>query len=131
MFNNFNFIGICYKDSKRILTNFEKNEYYTEFTLVIKSNLSKKNNYITFRAIGNVAEKASMICRNGNQVSVVGEVTTSEFIDRTNAEMKVKINFMVTDLMLITKPTKYKVPKDKYTKIVELAVVDEYKPEGK
>ena len=128
--NNFIFIGICYRDARKVLLKADNNAYYTDFTLVVRSEVtkSKKNNYITIRAIGELAEKASVLCRNGNKVAVNGEIITTELINRNTAEMKIRITFVAREILLISKPKRYLIGSDKYTKVVELASVAEYEP---
>ena len=128
--NDFIFIGVCYRDAKKVLLKTDKNSYYTDFTLVVSSEItkSKKNNYITIRAIGDLAEKASILCRNGNKVAVNGEIITSELINRNTAEMRIRITFVAREILLISKPKRYMVGSDKYKKVVELASVAEYEP---
>lgn len=129
IYNEFRFIGTCYNDATRI---YDKNRNIRcLITLAVKSpNKSKvkgETNHIPIIAFGEMAEKASVICRNGACVCIVGYVCTQEHFSRVDGSFKVRTFFCALDIMRITKPVKRNVSPKRYSDLVELASVDDYK----
>lgn len=135
-YNNFKFIGKCYGDARKTLTTAtqyaQEKKYYTTITLVVKcSSRPKKNNYIPITAYGELSEKASLLCRNGNKVAIEGEIMSKEFLDKDTGVIRVQTVYIAQDIMLIEKPLRQKVSNKVFTELVELASIDEYKPPKK
>lgn len=128
-YNEFRFIGTCYNDATRIYDKHHNARCL--ITLVVNSPNKNKTkgetNHIPIIAFGEVAEKASVICRNGARVCIVGYVCTQEYFNRIDAEFKVRTYFYAVDIMRITKPIKINVDNKRYSDLVELASVEEYK----
>jgi len=120
IFNEFRFIGLCYGDAKAEVINTEK-RHRTTFTIVSKSSANKnKKVYIPMLAYGHLATRAAILCRNGNLVAVNGELTSQEFFNRNEGTSQIQIYFLVSDIMLITKPYKKHLQEKDYQNIVEL-----------
>ena len=129
--NYFKVIGTVYGDAEKIPIKKEnaRNKYYTHFTVVVHGDSKEwKKNYIPFIACGTLAEKAFHLCRNGNKVAVKGEVLTNEFFDRNSGEFKVEIVFLAKEVMLIVKTRKISVLPARYSKALEMASIEPYKP---
>lgn len=128
IFNQFRFCGTVYKNAqKHIIENTSPTRYYTTFTLIVRSNVTgKKNNYIPLQASGDLCEKASLLCRNGNVVAVEGEIVSREWISRKTGVTSVQLTFLVNDIMLIKKPVKTELSFKKFSQTLETASIDEY-----
>lgn len=130
VYNEFRFIGTCYNDATRIYDN--NHNARCLITLVVnspnKSKVKGETNHIPIIAFGELAEKASVICRNGARVCIIGYICTQEYFNRVDVEFKVRTFFYAVDIMRITKPVKRNVNLKRYSELVELASVEEYKP---
>ncbi len=120
IFNEFRFIGLCYGDAKAEIIDTEK-RHRTTFTLVSKSSANKnKKVYIPMLAYGYLASRAAIFCRNGNLVAVNGEITSTEFFNRIEGSSQIQLYFLVSEIMLITKPYKKQLTDKDYQTIIEL-----------
>ena len=129
-YNEFRFLGRCYGDAKKILTadsTEEKPRYYTNVVLVVKSKVAKgKLNYIPITASGKLAEKCSLICRNGCKVGITGEIITHNIVDYQTGEMRVRTYFIANDITLIERPLRKKINTKHFIDLVETASIDEF-----
>jgi len=126
VYNEFRFIGTCYNDATRIYDAKGKAKCY--ITLAVKSPNKDDINHIPIIAFGDLAERASVICRNGAKVCIAGYICTAENIDRMNGEIKVRTFFYAMDIMRISRPKKRNVLLKKYSDLMELASIEEYQP---
>ena len=129
-YNEFRFLGRCYGDSMKVLTansTAEKTRYYTNIVLVVKSKVAKgKLNYIPITASGKLAEKAYLVCRNGNKVGITGEIITHNIVDYNTGEMRVRTYFIANDIVLIEKVKRAKTDGKHFIHLVETASIDEF-----
>ena len=124
-YNEFRFIGTCYNDATRI---YDVNGKAKCFIIIaVKSPNKKDVNHIPIIAFGDLAERASIICRNGAKVCIAGYICTAEHIDRMNGEIKVRTYFYAMDVMRISRPKRRNVMLKKYSDLMELASIEEYK----
>lgn len=123
-YNEFRFIGTCYNDATRVYDKNNKPKCY--ITLAVKSPNKKETNHIPIIAFGDLAERASIICRNGAKVCIAGYITTAETIDRLNGEIKVRTFFYAMDIMRISRPKRRNVLLKKYSDLMELASIEPY-----
>lgn len=129
-YNSFRFIGICYGDAK--LVSKKTNDYYSKVMLVVKSKIVPSDKqYVPLVFSGKLAERSSIICRNGNLVSVTGEVVSKERFNRTTGETEIQMFFICNDLMLIKKAFKKRLSNQKFSDLVGIFSPDEYEPPRK
>ena len=129
-YNEFRFMGRCYGDARKVITTNSTQDnprYYTNIVLVVKSHRVKREpNYIPITATGDLAEKASLQCRNGNKVAICGEIITHNTVDYSTGEMTVRTFFLANDIMLIEKAKRVKLSTKKIVDLVETASIDEF-----
>ena len=125
-YNEFRFIGTCYSDATR---RYEPNgKVRCHITLCVKSPNKTQNNHIPIIAFDDLAERASVLCRNGARVCVSGYICTQEIVDRVTAEIKIRTYFYAMDIMRISKPKRKNITYKKFTDLVELASIEDYRP---
>jgi len=100
-FNEFRFIGSVYSDARK--SSSKEGTYKATFTLATKSTSGQKMHFIPIIAPSYLAEKAFHFCRNGNLISVIGEVMTAETTDRLTGYVSINVFFVATDVLMITK----------------------------
>ena len=123
--NQFKFIGRCYGDA--YLTRTKQDNLRVQFMLIVKDSFNRKSvNYIPCMCYREIAQQATMFCRDNNVVAVEGEVCSTEIFDKRKGISYMKVVFIVTSIMLITKATKKWLSEKKFTDIVEMYQPDEF-----
>ena len=123
--NQFNFIGRCYGDC--YVTRTKAGNLRVQFMLITKDSFNKKGiNYIPCMCYKEIAEQATLFCRDNNVVAVEGQVCSNEFFDKQKGTQYMKVVFIVTSMMLITKARKKSLSERKFCDIVELYQPDEF-----
>jgi len=120
--NEFRFIGTVYGNPE--LEQVDESNYRVWFTLAIKSNISKKTNYVKLLAPSNLWEKSYFFCRNGNEIVVNGEVISKEMTDRRTGSITSEIMFVCSDVLLIKKCQRRNVSEKKFRAIVNSMPLD-------
>ena len=123
--NQFKFIGRCYGDA--YLTRTKAGNLRVQFMLIVRDVFDKKNrNYIPCMCYKEIAQQATMFCRDNNVVAVEGQVCSTEYFDKQKGTSYHKVVFIVTSIMLVTKVTKKRLSEAKFTDIVEMYQPDEF-----
>lgn len=99
--NVFRVIGTCYGNPRRRLVGMET--YRTYFTIVTNGINGEKRSFIPVVAAKDQAEKASVLCRNGNMVCVTGVIFTTEINNDRTGLVDIRVHFIATDIMIIKK----------------------------
>ena len=125
IFNHFNLIGRCYGDC--YVTRSKKGNLRVQFMLITKDSFSKKSiDYIPCVCYHEIAEQATLFCRDDNVIAIEGEVGSTEFFDKKTGTSYHKVSFIVTSIMLISKARKKPLSERKFSDIVELYQPDEF-----
>lgn len=127
--NHFHFIGVCYGDCQKIIKKKDYQDYYTKVILVVKTAFNDKSQYVPIVFVKSLSDKASLYCRNGNLVSVAGELTSREHLDRLTGKSTIELNFIATDIMLIKKTYKQRLSSIEFSGLINNFSPDEYKAE--
>lgn len=123
-FNEFRLIGVCYGNAVNEVIPTKKDKRVS-FTLRTKSNADKtKKVYVPMLAYGKVANKAAIMCRNGNCLAVKGEIVSRSFFNRNEGTTHIRLYFIVTEILLLVKPRFSKIDEKKFRDIVELFDLD-------
>lgn len=123
--NQFNFIGRCFGDG--YVTRTKEGNLRVQFMLLVKDSFNRKNfNYIPCLCYREIAEQATLFCRDNNVIAVEGQVCSNEFFDRNKGVSYMKVVFIVTSMMLITKASKKSLSEKKFCDIVEIYQPDEF-----
>lgn len=128
--NEFRFLGICYGDARRVDKN--KEEFYTKATIVVKAKADIANpHYVPVLFFGKLAEKAYVMCRNGNLISVTGEIVSNEKFNKVLGTTQIQLHFIVNDLILISRAYKKRLSSKEFSDLVEKFSPDEFEaPKG-
>jgi single-stranded DNA-binding protein len=123
--NQFNFIGRCYGDAK--LTRTKADNLRVQFMLIVKDSFNPKDvNYIPCMCYREIAQQAAVFCRDNNVISVEGQVSSVEYFDKIKGTSYLKVAFIVTSIMLITKSYKKRLSEKTFTDLVEMYQPDEF-----
>ena len=123
--NQFKFIGRCYGDA--YLTRTKEGNLRVQFMLIVGDDFKKKDfNYIPCMCYREIAEQATLFCRDNNVIAVEGQVCSTEVFDKKKGVSYMKVVFIVTTIMLITRATKKWLSERKFTDIVEMYQPDEF-----
>lgn len=123
--NQFRFIGRCYGDA--YLTRTKADNLRVQFMLIVRDDFNKKNiNYIPCMCYRDIAQQATAFCRDNNVVAVEGQVCSTEVFDKKKGISYMKVVFIVTSIMLITKSYKKWLSEKTFTDIVEMYQPDEF-----
>lgn len=123
--NQFNFIGRCFGDARVVRS--QEDNLRVEFMLLVKDSFNRKNfNYIPCFCYREIAQQATMFCRDNNVIAVEGQVCSTEVFDKKTGSQYMKIAFVVTSVMLISKARKKSLSEKKFCDIVELYQPDEF-----
>lgn len=125
IFNQFYFIGRCYGDA--CLTRSKNGNLRVQFMLIVKDSFNKKKvNYIPLMCYKEIAQQATVFCRDDNVIAVEGQVCSNEFFDKQKGFSYMKVVFIVTSIKLINKATKKRLSERAFTDIVEMYQPDEF-----
>lgn len=127
--NSFHFIGVCYGDCKKVLKKNKGDEYFTKGIIVTKNSFSSKVHYIPIIFVKKLCLKSTMFCRNGNLISVSGEVASHERLDRLKGTTTIELAFLANDIMLIKKAYKQRLSSKEFSDLISNFSPDEYEPE--
>ena len=123
--NQFKFIGRCFGDG--YVTRTKEGNLRVQFMLIVDDSFNRKNiNYIPCMCYYEIAEQATLFCRDNNVVAVEGQVCSTEMFDKKKGISYMKVVFIVTSMMLITKARKKSLSERKFCDIVELYQPDEF-----
>lgn len=123
--NQFRFIGRCFGDAN--LTRTKADNLRVQFMLLVKDSFDRKNtNYIPCICYREIAQQATMFCRDNNVVAVEGQVCSTELFDKKKGIQYMKVVFIVTSIILISKSTKKRLSERTFCDIVEMYQPDEF-----
>lgn len=125
--NAFRFVGVCYGDARRVSK--KDKSYYTRVTIVVKSYSSPNDpHYVPLIFTGKLAEKSAIQCRNGNLISVSGEIVSRERFDNSKGSTQIQVYFIANDLLLLTKAYKKRLSSKSFSDLVQEFAPEEFSP---
>jgi single-stranded DNA-binding protein len=125
LLNEFKFIGRCYGDG--YVTRTREGNLRVQFMLLVNDDFNRKDfNYIPCMCYREIAEQATLYCRDNNVISVEGQVCSTELFDKKKGVSYMKVVFIVTSIMLLTKATKKTLSERKFCDLVEIYQPDEF-----
>lgn len=129
--NSFHLIGVCYGDCQKIIKHSKEYPYYTKVIIVTKTSFNDKNQYVPITFVKKLADKSSVFCRNGNLISVTGEIVSRETFNQGTGNTVIELNFIANDVMLLRKAFKLRLSNKEFSDYIENFSPDEFERKGR